>query len=255
MKLELKSGTVSYLDAGNGPAVLLIHAFPLNNTMWASQVAALSGRFRVLAPNIRGFGQSQPASAWTMEEMADSLNEFLDNLGVKDSAVVGVSMGGYIALTFWSKYPKRVRQLVLSNSQARTDNDTKKSARNDMIAAIEQSGAAILPDRMLPRLLQPNPPVGVVQNVRTMIESTSPAAAVYAVMAMRDRMDFSSMLHRMECPTMVITGENDVIIRMEDSRAVADAISGAPFVTIPNSGHLSNLENPEAFNAALLRFL
>jgi len=255
VKLELNSGTVSYVDAGNGPAVLLIHAFPLNNTMWASQVAALSGKFRVLAPNIRGFGQSQPSSAWTMEEMADSLNEFLDKLGVKDSAVVGVSMGGYIALTFWSKFPKRVRQLVLSNSRAHADNETEKNARNDMIAAIEQSGAAILPDRMLPRLLQPNPPAGVVRNVRKMIESTSPAAAVYAVMAMRDRMDFSSMLHRVECPTMVITGENDVIIRMEDSRAVADAISGARLVTIPNSGHLSNLENSEAFNAALLSFL
>jgi len=255
VKLELNSGTVSYVDAGNGPAVLLIHAFPLNNTMWASQVAALSGKFRVLAPNIRGFGQSQPSSAWTMEEMADSLNEFLDKLGVKDSAVVGVSMGGYIALTFWSKFPKRVRQLVLSNSRARADNEPEKNARNDMIAAIEQSGAAILPDRMLPRLLQPNPPAGVVRNVRKMIESTSPAAAVYAVMAMRDRMDFSSMLHRVECPTMVITGENDVIIRMEDSRAVADAISGARLVTIPNSGHLSNLENSEAFNAALLSFL
>ena len=90
MKLELKSGTVSYLDAGNGPAVLLIHAFPLNNTMWESQVAALSGRFRVLAPNIRGFGQSEPASAWTMEEMADSLNEFLDNLGVKDLSLIHI---------------------------------------------------------------------------------------------------------------------------------------------------------------------
>ena len=255
MKLELNSGTVSYVDAGNGPAVLLIHAFPLNNTMWASQVAALSGKFRVLAPNIRGFGQSQPSSAWTMEEMADSLNEFLDKVGVKDSAVVGVSMGGYIALTFWSKFPKRVRQLVLSNSRARADNEPEKNARNDMIAAIEQSGAAILPDRMLPRLLQPNPPAGVVRNVRKMIESTSPAAAVYSVMAMRDRMDFSSMLHRVECPTMVITGENDVIIRMEDSRAVADAISGARFVTIPNCGHLSNLENSDAFNAALLSFL
>jgi pimeloyl-ACP methyl ester carboxylesterase len=255
VKLDLKPGAVSYIDAGKGPVVLLIHAFPLNNTMWTSQVAALSNRFRVIAPDIRGFGESQPASPWTMEEMADSLNEFLDELHVKDSAVVGVSMGGYIALAFWSTYPKRVRQLVLSNSRARADNDAEKNARNSMIAAIEQSGVAILPERMLPRLLQPNPPAGIVRDVRNMIGRTSPAAAIYAVMAMRDRMDFSSMLHRIDCPTMVITGENDVIIRMEDSRAVADAISGARFVPIPNSGHLSNLENPEAFNAALLSFL
>jgi len=255
VKLELKSGAVGYIDAGNGPAVLLIHAFPLNNTMWTSQIAVLSNRFRVIAPDIRGFGESQPASVWTMEEMADTINEFLDKLDVKDCAVVGVSMGGYIALVFWSKYPERVTQLVLSNTRARADNDAEKRARNDMIAAIEQSGVAILPDRMLPRLLQPNPRADVVRNVRSMIQTTSPDAAVYAVMAMRDRMDFSSMLHRIVCPAMVITGENDVIIRMEDSRAVADAISDARFITIPNSGHLSNLENPEAFNAALLSFL
>ena len=88
-----------------------------------------------------------------------------------------------------------------------------------------------------------------------MIDQASAQAATYAVMAMRDRVDFSSMLHRVHCPTMVVTGENDVIIRVDDSRAVAEAISDAQFVKIENSGHLSNLENPEAFNTALLSFL
>jgi len=124
-----------------------------------------------------------------------------------------------------------------------------------MIAAIEQWGTAILPDRMLPRLLQPNPAPDLVRNVRKMIEQSNASAAAYAVMAMRDRMDFSTVVHRMTCPAMVVTGENDVIIRAEDSKALADAIPGARFVKIPNSGHLSNLENPEAFNAALLSFI
>ena len=255
MKVQLKSGTIGYVDQGKGPAVLLIHAFPLNKKMWAHQIDALSDRFRVLAPDVRGFGESQPASQWTMEELADDLNEFFDKVGVEDSAVVGVSMGGYIALTFWWKYPARVRQLVLSNSRVRADFDTEKKARNEMIAAIEQSGASILPDRMLPRLLKPNPAPDVVRTVRKMIDETEDAAAAYAVMAMRDRMDFSSMLHRMKCPTLVLTGENDVVIPSKDSRAAADAIAGARFVTIPHSGHLSNLENPEAYNSALLGFL
>src|SRR5262245_36662125 len=162
--------------------------------MWTSQVSALSNRFRVVAPDIRGFGASQPPSPWTMEEMADDLSELLDNLGIKSSAVVGVSMGGYIALSFWSKYPSRVRHLALCNSRARADNEAEKAARNEMIAAIEQSGTAILPDRMLPRLLQANPKPEVVAGVRKMIEQTSPEAASYAVMAMRDRTDFSSLL-------------------------------------------------------------
>jgi 3-oxoadipate enol-lactonase len=255
VKLRLKPGTVGYVDQGKGPPVLLIHAFPLNNTMWAPQIEVLSRRFRVIAPDVRGFGESQPPSQWTMEELADDLNEFLDQLGVEDVALVGVSMGGYIALAFWSKYSHRVRQLVLSNSRVRADNETEKTARNEMIAAIEQRGASILSDRMLPRLLQPNPAPEVVRNVRRMIESTDPAAAAYAVMAMRDRVDFASMLHRVKCPAMVLTGENDIIIPVNDSRAAADAIAGARFVSIPNSGHLSNLENPQAFNASLLSFL
>ncbi len=246
---------MKYLDQGKGPAVLLIHAFPLNKAMWVPQIGALSGHFRLIAPDIRGFGESQPTSAWTMEEMADDLDEFLSKLAVPACDVVGVSMGGYIALAFWSKYPNRIRKLVLSNTRARADNDIEKAARSEMVAAIEQGGAASLPDRMLPRLLQPNPSPDVVRNVRKMIEQSNASAAAYAVMAMRDRMDFSSLLYRMTCPTMVVTGENDVIIRAEDSKAMADSIPGARFVTIPNSGHLSNLENPEAFNAVLENFL
>jgi 3-oxoadipate enol-lactonase len=255
VKLQLKSGTMGYIDQGKGPAVLLIHAFPLNNTMWAPQIDVLANRFRVIAPNVRGFGESQPASRWTVEELADDLNEFLDKVGAADTDTVGVSMGGYIALAFWSKYPHRVRKLVLSNSRFRADNETEKKARNEMIAALEQSGASILPDRMLPRLLKPNPTPDVVRNVRRMIEHTNAAAAAYAVMAMRDRVDFGSMVHRVQCPTMVLTGENDVIIPANEPRTAADAIPGARFVTIANSGHLSNLENPEAYNAALLSFL
>ena len=255
MKLQLKSGALGYIDQGEGPVVLLIHAFPLNNAMWSPQLEPLSSRFRVIAPDIRGFGESQPPSPWSMEDMADDLNALLDALEAKDAAIAGVSIGGYIALTFWWKYPNRVRQLVLSNSRARNDSDAEKTARNEMIAAIEQNGAGILPDRMLPRLLQPNPSAEVVRTVRGMIDKANDSAAAYAVMAMRDRMDFSSILHRINRPTMVITGENDAIIRVEDAEAVADGIAGARFVKIPNSGHLSNLENPAAFNTALLSFL
>jgi pimeloyl-ACP methyl ester carboxylesterase len=255
VKLELKSGTLSYIDQGNGPAVLLIHAFPLNKNMWAPQIDALSSRFRVIAPDIRGFGESQPPSAWTMHEMADDLHQLLGALGISDVSVVGVSMGGYIGLTFWWKFPDQVRKIVHANSRARADNDTEKAARNDMIAALQQKGSAILPERMLPRLLQPNPDPAVLRTVRSMIEGVDASAAAYAVMAMRDRIDFSSMLHRLHCPVLVVTGENDAIIRAEDAKALAEWITNARFLKIPNSGHLSNLENPEVFNAALLDFL
>ena len=236
-------------------ALLLIHAFPLNRRMWDPQIAALKSEFEVIAPDIRGFGEYQPPSPWTMDEMADDLRTMLDSLGIQTCTVAGVSMGGYIALAFWSKYPERISRLVLANTRARADNETEKNARNEMIAAIQQNGTAILPDRMLPRLLRPNAPHDVLLAVRKMIEEASDSAATYAVMAMRDRVDFSTSLHRINFPTMVLTGADDVIIRAEDSRALADAIPGSRFITIPGSGHLSNLENPEEFNRALLGFL
>jgi 3-oxoadipate enol-lactonase len=255
VKVQIKSGTVSYLDQGKGPIVLLIHAFPLNHTMWEPQIGPLSGQYRVIAPDIRGFGDSQPASPWTIEQMADDLNELLDKLGISDCAVAGVSIGGYIALPFWAKYPKRVRKLVLANTRARADNETEKAARTEMIATIRQKGAGILPEKMLPRLLKPNPLPEVAQKVRGMIEKADAEAAIHAVTAMRDRPDSSSILPRIDCPAMVITGEEDVIIRLEDARAMAESIPQCRFLQIPRSGHLSNLENSEAFNSALLQFL
>src|SRR5437870_13614095 len=102
--------------------------------MWEPQLSALSAEFRLLVPDIRGFGDSQPPSAWTMEEMADDLDELLGKLAVPACDVVGVSMGGYIALAFWSKYPNRIRKLVLSNTRARADIDIEIAARNDVIA-------------------------------------------------------------------------------------------------------------------------
>src|SRR5262249_32162655 len=112
-----------------------------------------------------------------------------------------------------------------------------------------------LPDLMLPRLLRPNAAQDVVTTIRRMIESGSAAAATFALIAMRDRVDFSTVVHRIQCPTMVVAGKDDVIIRLEDSQSMADSIAGSRFVVVPDSGHLSNLENPEEFNRALVAFL
>ena len=255
MKIDLDSGPVHYVSMGTGPAVLLLHAFPLNLTMWEPQFQPLSASFQVIAPDVRGFGESQPSSPWTMGSMADDLNEFLEKLGIDECAVAGVSMGGYIALSFWNKYPRRFRRLVLSNTRARADNDAEKVGRNDTIAALEQYGSDILAERMLPRLLKPNPVPEIAERVRKIVETTQASAAIHALNAMRERPDSSNLLHRLSCPTMVISGTEDVMIRIEDSRAMADVIPGSRFMRIPNTGHLSNLENPEEYNRALLGFL
>jgi pimeloyl-ACP methyl ester carboxylesterase len=246
---------VHFLDAGSGPVVLLIHAFPLHHAMWQPQVPVLAKRFRVIAPDLRGFGESRPSSPWTIDEMGDDLNEFLTRLDIPDCALAGVSIGGYIGLPFTLKYPRRVRQLVLSNTRARADTETEKAARTEMIALIQETGTSSLPERMLPRLLRPDPPPQVAATVRSMIEGADAAAAIHAVTAMRDRPDCTAQLNRLRCPTLVITGERDSIIRVEDARAMAEAIPDSRFAVIPGSGHLSNLENPEEYSRVLDQFL
>jgi pimeloyl-ACP methyl ester carboxylesterase len=223
--------------------------------MWAPQLAALKSRFRLIAPDLRGFGTTPVSGPWSLQEAADNLAELLDSLRIAECGLIGLSMGGYIALPFYAKHPQRVRQLVLANTRARADNETEKAARTKMIADLEQSGATILSERMLPRLLKPNAPPEIVQGVRAIIDTTGVTAAIHALMAMRDRPDASTVLHHITCPTLVIAGEYDVVTRVQECREMASTIADARFKTIMNAGHLSNLEDSEAFNQALAGFL
>ena len=124
-----------------------------------------------------------------------------------------------------------------------------------MIAALNSRGKSILPDLMLPRLLKPNPAPAVADRVRSIIERCDPQAAIFALMAMRDRPAASAVLQRIQCPVLVIAGEHDAVTRIDECRAMAETIANAGYVQIPDAGHLSNLENPDAFNHALLDFL
>ena len=223
--------------------------------MWQPQAAHLSPRFRVIAPDIRGFGESLPPSPWTVLQMAEDLKEFLDELEVDSCAVAGISLGGYIALPFTFWFPEKVRQLVLAGTRARADNDAEKAARTEMMAELVRHGNRILPKLMLPRLLQPNPSAEAVRFVTSIITENDPSASMYALMAMRDRPDSSMALGRMNCPTLVLAGEHDSVTRVDECRAMAEAIPDGTFLEIPRAGHLSNIENPKAFNQALDDFL
>jgi pimeloyl-ACP methyl ester carboxylesterase len=256
VKLRLQSGRiVNFLDQGEGPPVLLIHAFPLNHTMWQPQTAHLSPRFRVIAPDIRGFGESLPAAPWTIMQMCEDLKEFLDQLEVQKCAIVGLSLGGYIALPFTFWFPECVYQLVLADTRARADSAAERSARTEMMAELVRQGNEALPKLMLPRLLRPNPSAEVVRFVTSIITENDPSAAMYGLIAMRDRPDSSVVLGRINCPTLVLAGELDHITRVEECQNMAEEIPNGMFHKIPNAGHLSNVENPKAFNQALDDFL
>jgi 3-oxoadipate enol-lactonase len=249
-----------HVQAGNGIPLLLIHGYPLDHTLWQPQVNGLADIARVIAPDLRGFGQSDaPKGAYTMETHADDLRALLDVLQVERAVVCGLSMGGYIALAFWRKYVDRVRGLILVDTRAGADAPAARQARLDMVEQVKQHGSAPAADAMLSRLLAPSTRQSrpdLVESIHAMMLRQRSTGIIGAQLGMAERPDSTAMLPTITVPTLVVFGAEDVITPAEtEGRSLADAIAGAKLVIIPNAGHLSNLEQPEAFNAAVREFL
>lgn len=223
--------------------------------MWQAQVDYFSDRYRVIAPDVTGFGASQPPQPWTIPKMGAELLHLMDRLDIEKCTLVGLSMGGYISLPLALSHPDRVERLVLAHTRARADMESERTARTAMIEGLRQGGAASLPEKMLPRLLGPGAPPEVREWVRECIAEAPFEASIHAVTAMRDREDQTLNLGRLHCPTLVIAGSGDAILPVKDCEQIATAIPGGEFAVITNTGHLSNLEDPNAFNDTLDVFL
>jgi 3-oxoadipate enol-lactonase len=253
--------TRSETGAGS-PVVLLVHGFVLNRSMWDPQLGTLKAAgARVIAPDLRGFGASEagPPGPLTMEQHADDLAALLDVLGVREPVVyVGLSMGGYAGFAFWQRFPSRVRGLVLADTRATADSPEHRAWRLAMAAQAEAVGSsqpAI--DGMLPQFFSwtLRPGSVVEQTARRMVAGTSARAVADGHRGMALRPDSTALLGSIDLPTLVIVGEHDVLTTPADARLIAEGVPGARLVSIDQAGHLSNMENPEAFNEALLSFL
>lgn len=240
---------------GDDPALVFIHAFPLDSSMWRAQVDFFSERYRVITPDTIGFGGSQPPRTWTMHEMGAELLSLLNHLEIETCTLIGLSLGGYISLPFALRHPQRVEHLVLAHTRARSDSDSERIARNNLIESLRSEGIETLSEKMLPRLLGANASSEVRSQVRASIEHVSAEAAIHALVAMRDREDQVTNLKNLHCSTLVIAGSGDSILPVEDSERMAAEIPGASFTLITNAGHLSSLEDSVAFNDALDLFL
>jgi len=247
-------------DEGRGPAVLLVHGFPLDHTMWDAQIEALSSRHRVLAPDLRGFGGSvvTPGQV-TMARMADDLAALLDALGVTEPVTyAGFSMGGYVGWPFLRQHRQRVARLVLCDTRAVADTLEAAQGRRAMADKVEAEGAAVAADAMLPKLLAPGRAErdpALAQRVRAMILATDPRGIAAAQRGMAERTDARPDLPLLGVPTLVIVGEHDAIATRGEMSALAAEIPGARLVEVRGAGHTSPMEEPAAVNAALLGFL
>jgi 3-oxoadipate enol-lactonase len=251
---------MAYGDRGRGQAMalLLVHGFPLDRRLWAAQVGAFANLTRVITPDLRGHGKSQVVPGpYTMEQHADDLAALLDHLGIRQTVVAGLSMGGYVAFAFWRRYPEQIRGLVLADTRAEPDTEVARAGRDAAIVKVQQMGAAAYADEMLPRLLAPDSlaDVKIAGAARKMMAEQPVEGIVGAIGGLRDRADSRASLPTITVPTLVIAGDADVITPPADAQAMAAAIPGARLTVIPRAGHLSPLENPRAFNSAVRTFL
>ncbi len=260
MNTRTASGrTMTYDDAGAGPPLVLLHAFPLSRPMWRPQVDALSGDFRVLALDLPGFGGTEGfTDEPTIDGMATAVAEFLDALAITEPvALAGLSMGGYVALAFARRYPDRLRALILADTRAEPDDAAAKANRDKMIAFAGDHSAADVIDQTLPKMLSEETRTQrpeVVAEVKRIAGGQSIDGIVNALKALRDRPDSRPALDKIAVPTLVLVGAEDLLTPPALSRDLAVRSRGSLEV-ISGAGHLSNLERPDAFNGAVRGFL
>ena len=259
MKAVIHGVTVGYSDHGNGTPLVFIHAFPLSKTMWQPQADALKDTYRVITIDLGGHGESDIV-LWndTLDDYAKDVIRLLDHLGIAQAVFVGLSMGGYTLFSIYRHYADRVKAMVLADTRAQADSEEGKAGRRSMAQVAFSDGAPAIADLMLPKILAPftiEHHSEIVEQVRQMILQTSTAGIVVDLVAMAARPDSTDLLSTITCPTLVIVGENDVTTPVSESLYMANRITGSTLVTIPEVGHLSNFEQPVAFNEALRSFL
>lgn len=254
--LELNGTRLAYREAGEGLPLLLVHAFPLSGAMWQPQLDGLAPHMRVIAPDLRGFGDSplgQPPA--TLEQYADDLAALLDGLGIAQTALGGLSMGGYIAFAFLRKYRERVTALVLADTRAGPDSEEARQGRQRNAELAEREGAAPIAAQMLPKLLAPSAAPELRAQVEALIQANHGPGIAAALRCMAARPDSSLLLPTIDVPTLVLVGTEDTLTPPEEARAIQASVASSTLVEIPGAAHLANLEAPEPFNAALRTLL
>lgn len=249
----------SFDESGSGIPLLLIHGFPHDRTLWEQQLSGLQDVARVIAADLRGFGSAEPAPAtMTMEDYAADLRALLDDLAIPKAVICGLSMGGYVALAFLARYPEATQGLILCNTRAGADNDQAREGRYATARKAIDEGVAGIAESMAPKMLaEATIAKGpqLLNTVRAMIARQSPAAVAAAAQGMAARLDRTPMLPSITVPVLIITGSADTLIPPSESEAMAAMIPGSELVVIPDVGHLSNLEDAQAFNGAVRNFL
>ncbi|MGN6392746.1 MAG: alpha/beta fold hydrolase [Gemmatimonadales bacterium] len=258
-RLTVNGVSLAVEVCGDGPAILFVHGYPFNRTVWTDQLEQLDG-YRRIAPDLRGMGESDaPDLGYAMSTYAADLAALLDVLGEQEVVLCGLSMGGYVAFEFVRHWRDRVRGLILVDTRAEADGAEARRARDAAATLARESGAEAVADAMLPKILaettmQRSPEVSA--RIRAMMAATPVAGLVGALAAMRDRPDSTGLLPTLAgLPTLVIVGKEDSLTPPEAARRIVAAIPGARLTVIDGAAHVPPVERPRETTAAIQEFL
>lgn len=260
-QVPLDDGMLSVDDRGAGPPLLLVHGFPLDHTMWAAQLDEFANDFRVIAPDLRGFGTSSSIEGFEygMEQFAADLSLMLRRMEIAEPVVFcGLSMGGYIAFQFWKHHLDQLKALILCDTKAAADAEEVAKGRRYMASRVVTEGAGSIAEGMLTRLFaarRVSDRSKVVQETEQIMRNTAPETIAAAQRGMAARPDMTSELPKIAVPTLLVVGEEDAITTVSEMESVATAIPGARFERIEHAGHMAPLEEPVSVNAAIRSFL
>ena len=256
MQATIGGRAISYFIQGAGTPLLLMHAYPLNRTMFDAQLRELSRIAKVIVFDVPGLGQSAPGPVG-MDDQARIAGELLDVLKIDRAVVGGVSMGGYAAFSFARIFPDRLLGLILADTKPAADNAEARAGRQKSAEFVLQNGSTELAKQLLPKFIAAPAQADekIVSQVRGMIEAAPPKVVAELLSALGSRRDSGDILSRIKAPTLVICGAEDAITPAAEARKWSAKIAGAKYVEIPGAGHLANLERPELFNQAVREWL
>jgi 3-oxoadipate enol-lactonase len=259
-KINVNDVQLNYVERGRGTPLVLVHGFPLDHSMWAGQVDSLAVDYRVITPDLRGFGASDvvPGTA-TMAQIAEDVAGLLEALSISEPVIFcGLSMGGYVAWQFALNHRTRLAKLILCDTRAIADTAEAAAGRLKTAEKVLAEGAAVVADAMMPKLFAPvaaKEQPAIVESTRQVILNTKPEGIAAALRGMAERPDVSARLAEFNLPTLLICGEHDGISPPTEMRGIAEKMPQAKFVEIAGAGHMAPLEKPDPVNAVIREFL
>jgi 3-oxoadipate enol-lactonase len=253
MRATLNGIEIAYTDEGAGSTLFFVHGFPLSRGTWTKQMEAFKSNHRVIAPDLRGLGESEATGGpVSMSHYAEDLFALMQHLKLGPVTLVGHSMGGYVALAFAAAFPQALQGLVLVGTKSGADTPEAAAGRLTLAERVQKEGSVIVVEAMAPKMLSAsNTDAAMAAEVRSFMLPSKPKGVIGALLGMAERPDMGTWLGQVRVPTLVVAGADDTIIPPSESEALGEAIPGAKVEIIAHGGHLIAFERADAFNDLL----